>query len=588
MAVRRPVIDSGVGKTTAGRATTTTTQAAPTVTTQTNGGGYDWQNYQNAMQVKKNEAAQSGNKADYDKYNQELYRVSSRTGINPTVAKTVFGSAPAQTQQGSPNAGARGPNPSVTPPGANQQPAQDPMQYGTDPALLALIEELSRGQQSQFDAQQQAQLEAQNRTDALFKQFQDAMAALNNQNSQYWDQQKQVAAEQAKKLYDEKKSGFEGLIGNLKANQNTELSRLQNTVTEGEQTIEDKSFQNWLESRQGIANRGLAGSGLQQDADTRLMLGRQDDLANLYRQTATDMQDINNRYGTQLNDAQRQLSGLSQTDLESGLFRDLYKTGNENLTGQAKMYSDLLSKIIGYDYASVGDVLNYNSDRIDTQFKYDELKTKYNFDYTKLGSEEKRFFTELQAKDQQFYAKLKQDGYLDLTKVMGVDPTTGRPTLDMLKLSETIRSNLTKEQESSRHNLVSESIAGMNAQTSAINAQTAIGRLNETIANNTSKLQMDVMKLENTQWATQGKQLNDIINAKKTRITQLTSAINAGIKAKQDVSSLQNELKTVTKDYDASVIALEKLSGVSGSGSASTPGSTTPSNPAGNSRGNLQ
>lgn len=227
---------------------------------------------------------------------------------------------------------------------------------------------------------------------------------------------------------EENRKKFQELIASLSGQQKYDLETLKNQLDDSKSSLEDQSFQSYLQSRQDIANRGVGGgSGLQQDANTRLSLARQGQLASLGKQAQTNTNDINRKYDAQIQSAAETQKNATNVDkLMQEFFTNYSAEGRKNMMDQANLYADLFKSSLPYDYQTADSKAN----------------TKFNYD--KLSTENKQFYDKLGADDKQFYDKLNQDYDLNLTQIMGYD-AQGNPTLDYMKAAEAIRSNKANE-----------------------------------------------------------------------------------------------------------------------------------------------
>jgi hypothetical protein len=374
---------------------------------------------------------------------------------------------------------------------------------------------------------------AQDLTSSLLKQFQDTIDAMSNTNNAKWKQDQDLAKQQAAQLFKQKTDSYNNLISSLKSGQQNELSSMQNDVESERMNIEDKTFQNWLAARQEAASRGLGSSGIASDANTRLLLARQKDMAGMYNTKMKGVNDINHRYDSKLMDANTQLANLSQSELEQKAFADLYKTGSGQLTEQAKLFAGLLGKSMGYTYTKPADALKYDSD----------LK-KIGFNYDKLDSEEKRFYDKLDSTDAYNYAKLSQDYNLKMTDIMGQD-ANGNPTLEAKSLMETMRHNQSSEHIAAAHNAAEEFIGRMNAANGAENARLRGKELDETINTHIAQTKLEADKLENTNL---NQQAQDVLSVARSS----QSKMNSLVKQKADY---MDTYKTDTSKIDQTKIA---------------------------------
>jgi hypothetical protein len=361
--------------------------------------------------------------------------------------------------------------------------------------------------------------------------FRNTVDGVNNQNSALKQQILDQSKRQSEAIAKQKQDALSSLINNLKTNQETALSGINNSVEDAKQGLEDRTFQQYLAARQQMANRGLAGSGIASDQDTRLLLQKQRDLAGIYRDASTRQAGVTGQFTNQLSDAQRQLAGINSEEIGADIFSKLYESGNKALMDKAGLYQKYLGDLMGYD--------------IDSQ--------KNQFDYDKLSAEQQQFYDKLSSEEQQFYDKLTQTGQieeaklalnlkkhnLDVAKLMGTDEN-GNPTIDARKLYEQMR-----------HNQASESISWSNVANNQ-------ARLNETIRRNGMKAAEFLVNYQGKQLEGKVSTLTDIMKSKGDQLKRLVDLKASG----QGGEDIDNQIRNAGVDYAAAVASLEKMSGV--------------------------
>jgi hypothetical protein len=359
------------------------------------------------------------------------------------------------------------------------------------------------------------------------------MQWLQQQQDQLRQQLQARAQQEAAAIAKQKRDALSQLVEQLKGNQQTGLQGIQNSVEDAKQGVEDSSFQQWLAARQAMANRGLAGSGLASDQDTRLLLAKQRDLAGVYRNAQTQSQTLNNQYTNQLNNAYQQLAAINPDATAADLFNKYYTDGQKSLNDQFQTFADLYkwntpsanntqdnqTKMYEWNNVSANDMLK------NTQF-YDKLNQDGKIEAAKLA------------------LNLKQYD-LDVAKVMGVDQN-GNPTLDAQKLYEEMR-----------HNQASEGIASANVSLGA-------ARLQQSIASAQQKANMDMLKLQNSQWGKQGQLLKSLADSKLS----LASRALEAVKANPDDYGAKTEYEAAIRDANAAQKALEAVANGSDASSA--------------------
>jgi hypothetical protein len=246
------------------------------------------------------------------------------------------------------------------------------------------------------------------------------------------------ASVDAQKAYQEQLRKYQELMNQYTTQQQGELDSINNKFNDSKSQLEDQSFQNWLSARQNIANKGLAGSGLEQDSNTRLGLARNKSLAALQADSLDAINNVNRTYGDKLSQAAADKAATSLSDLQQQYFKQYSDANRNSMMDQAKLYAQLIGQALPYDFQSADNAANNG-------YKYDELATNTKYNYDKMTVEAKQFYDKLSSDEKQFYDKLASDYGIQLTSIMGYD-SQGRPTLDMKKLEEQIRSNKAGEQ----------------------------------------------------------------------------------------------------------------------------------------------
>jgi hypothetical protein len=275
---------------------------------------------------------------------------------------------------------------------------------------------------------------------AIGQSLQGSLGAINNPNNPYWQQQKAASDLEQQNIYNSKVSQYQNLLNSLKTGQQNDLKAITESVDSATNTIEDKSFQDWLSARQGAANRGLAGSGIAREQDTRLLLSKQRDLANMFAEKNKSINDVNRRYTDQINTAQSSLANTNLNSMQAAAFQKLFADSQGSLSDQAKIFADLFGKLSGQNQTSQTDQLKIAADKYATDVKYKYL-------YDKMDNDTKLDTARLQL-DWEKYG-------LDVTKVFGQD-AQGRPTLDAQKMVAEIQQRAQQMAITAAHNAVVE------------------------------------------------------------------------------------------------------------------------------------
>lgn len=145
---------------------------------------------------------------------------------------------------------------------------------------------------------------------AMFSQWQQAQSAQSNSMTEAMNSYMAQAAAQAKQQNEAMQGQYNSLLGQYQTGQENELKSLDSGYETAKGELEDKSFQQYLNARQTMANRGLAGSGLANDQDTRLLMANSKNLAGLNNILTSNKASTTARYGSQMDTVRNQLAAL--------------------------------------------------------------------------------------------------------------------------------------------------------------------------------------------------------------------------------------------------------------------------------------
>jgi hypothetical protein len=167
----------------------------------------------------------------------------------------------------------------------------------------------------------------------------DLNSILNLSDSEI-QQLQDLANQQAKTQNDAQRSALDTLLSQAQNTYNSNLTKINNDKTDAQQTLENQSFQDYLKSRQSIADRGLASSGLADDANTRLMLNRNQSLASLMKQADAQTSDAKNNFDTAANDIGNKKSALNDASTAASIFQQLKQAATDSKQKNAQMMID--------------------------------------------------------------------------------------------------------------------------------------------------------------------------------------------------------------------------------------------------------
>jgi hypothetical protein len=274
--------------------------------------------------------------------------------------------------------------------------------------------------------------------------MQEMMGRLNGYDQQMaaYAQQQQ---EQQAYMQQMQAQNYQNLIGQYQTAQENDLSALDRQFEQSKSELSDSSFQDYLRAQQQMANRGLAGSGLANDQDTRLLMSNNKNLNNLQNSVLNQKAGIKQQYNGQIQGLQQQLAAINFPSVAGGSLtsRD---TGTASAGRMAapddtslNMMFNIMKEMNPYAMATVKDQMDFarmsQKDQMDfmkdmmpyqqatvkDQMQYQVDMYKQQFDYNKLGSEEKRFYDKLDVDSKMKIAELAQQYDLKMTDLMGYD-----------------------------------------------------------------------------------------------------------------------------------------------------------------------
>ena len=397
-------------------------------------------------------------------------------------------------------------------------------------------------------------------TDELMKQWQDLMKGIGGGNTANNAALQQQAQQQAQAIFDQKKTQYQQLIDSLKSGQATDLKNIAGDTTLAESELEDKTFQKWLESRQNVANRGLAGSGASSEADTRLLLSRQKDLGGLYNTQSKAANNINKSYTDKLAAAQASLAGNNLGQTQADIFSKLFKDSQGTMNDQLKAVTDLLSKQFGYSQVNPADYLKASTNIYST-----DAKTKVAYD--KMDQSDRQFYDKLAQENQKLGIQAMQwqaDYGLKSAQIFGQD-ANGNPTLDAQKFVADMSIKQQQADEQGRHNRASEGIGWAGVQNSR-----------DSIAAKLQSINLQAAKFDkaNEQFGLkfQGDTFKDIISTESRNLIDLRGSLDKDPKNE----SIKKQYDSAVNRLNSAMAGLDNLA-KTGLGSNYTGGNNTAS-----------
>ncbi len=429
----------------------------------------------------------------------------------------------------------------------------------------------SYGQQQNAYAQAQAQAAQQQQQQALAAQQNQVNSLRNNYNTQ---------------------------LGQLQTSQNADLAAVDRNFDTAKQQVNDQSFQNYLTARQNVANRGLSGSGIEADQNTRLAMANGQAIAGLQNTVLNQKDQINANYGNQASSVRNNIANLlNVTPLESSgttggsgsAASGLVKPDDTQITASQK----LLETLIPYMNATVKDQYdaqltgqkNQMSYAIDNEknrqnlidlFGYDE-NGNVTLDTRKLAQTASSDSANQQLKLAELLGYLpdgtstlasrtaSDKSALDWSALMGVDPN-GNPTFANTKFQNEYALDQWYKQ-----NQIANTSRGLDIRQYSAEQGAAQGwekvRIQQQNANTAiSRLQLDADKFATSNTRNQFKdQTSQVSTLMKSAYTDMNNAMAAMNKYQADPNSAayKNALNRYTQaqsQYDVAYQALDTLS----------------------------
>jgi hypothetical protein len=158
------------------------------------------------------------------------------------------------------------------------------------------------------------------------------------------------AGQQAEKEINAQVAQTTDFMNRLEANRNQAIVGAERQAEMARQGMQNQMFQDWLGVRQAMTNRGLTGSGIAEDANTRLALGQQQQLANLFTGLSTQINEINQNADLTKQEKEQQILDLQNSYFD--LQRQIAGGMNEQQikAQQAQTQADTeFAKIYGYN-----------------------------------------------------------------------------------------------------------------------------------------------------------------------------------------------------------------------------------------------
>lgn len=321
----------------------------------------------------------------------------------------------------------------------------------------------------------------------------------------------------------QQETSLQNLLNQYQQQYNTSVGTIDNSTAQAKQALEDKYFQNYLAARDDMANRGLAGSGLANDQNTRMLLAKQQDLAGIYQDAATRQADAQGQFNNQADNVYQQMQQINPGLMADTKYQDLYQQAMQNQLQANSTAANFLGNTFGYMFPSQNAAIQAQANMYDSQTK--AQASMYN---SQLKAATDMFKWTNASADEQIKAQTQaQQLGFDMYKFSNLSADQKATIAEKLYQFN----NLSAKDQADLVNKAQQlGIMQQNANTSAYNAQT--NRLNqqETVQRDLSTANYQIGQLQNGQLRDQASGLQTQLNAASTQLDNARSAYfaNAG------------------------------------------------------------
>ena len=227
------------------------------------------------------------------------------------------------------------------------------------------------------------------------------------------------AQNSAAKIVSDKLTTIDNFVNTLKANRDASVRNIETSAEQQRTAINDRMFQNWLATRQAMTGRGMTGSGIAQDANTRLGLAGQQQLAQLFTNLANQKFQIDQTYTLKANE---------QAQLRAAVEQSMGAVTDQEL---AKIYDSAVKAAKGE-----ADISQVTANIAKTQAQTAQIEGN-------ITGKDPRTGLPTQAA-----IEFDKNYTLKVADIFGFDPVSGVPTLDQRKFDDSQKQAKAKAEQS--------------------------------------------------------------------------------------------------------------------------------------------
>lgn len=179
-----------------------------------------------------------------------------------------------------------------------------------------------------------------------------------------------MARQRARSDIEAQLAAYQGRLPLLQQQRDLALQSIQANLDSGMRAIDDRSFQNYLQARQALADRGL-NAGFESDMNTRLALARMGEVSNLQQQAMLQQAQAEMAYLQQAGALQSQMAGIEAS--ENSLIGRYLAEAEQQALAERRQAMEEMKMLLPYQYLTANQEaqLLYNQERDALQREWD-------------------------------------------------------------------------------------------------------------------------------------------------------------------------------------------------------------------------
>jgi hypothetical protein len=194
-------------------------------------------------------------------------------------------------------------------------------------------------------------------SDAAIQQYQKMLEEMQLKQAEEYQKMLQAAAAQAQAEYEAYVQQIEAAIRGVQGNLDASMQQLSADEEQKRKAIQDQLFYQWLQARQNLADRGLAGSGLESDANVRLGMNHSNLIAQLAQQYAAKRAALQAEAQSKIGEIESKRAAFDRDKIMDRYKSEAEAAYQKEASNKLKSAQDFLEAILPYDKAKKADVL---------------------------------------------------------------------------------------------------------------------------------------------------------------------------------------------------------------------------------------